>query len=237
MWIRRKFGVGVTKTNMLTKTKMKTLVASAAVALAFGSAGMAQAASLTATFDIDGSTGGLGAGPYGTVTITEDTLHTGWLDFTVTPGTNMQFHKTQNSNHEAFYFDLNGDPAITIMALTAGFAVGPTGKNSPPFNQPWDYSISVAANTAGPLTFKVKKTNNVALTIADLGSQVYNSTHKVRAASDMIYTDPKTGKTETGNVGAEDSNGAVPEPATWTMMILGFGVIGMLFRSRRRALA
>ena len=31
--------------------------------------------------------------------------------------------------------------------------------------------------------------------------------------------------------------GAVPEPATWTMMIVGFGGIGALLRRRRRRLA
>jgi hypothetical protein len=29
----------------------------------------------------------------------------------------------------------------------------------------------------------------------------------------------------------------VPEPATWAMMILGFGAAGSAIRSRRRALA
>ena len=220
------------------KTNMKTLAASAAaVALALGSAGMAQATSLMLKFDIDGSTGGLGPGPYGTVLITEDTVHAGWLDFTVTPGANMQFHQTQNTGHEAFYFDLAGDPAISIMNLTSGFSVGATGKAAPPFNTAWDYSISVAANNSGPLTFQVKKTNNVALTIADLGFQVYKTTHKIYAASDMIYKDPKTGKTETGNAGAEVTTSAAPEPATWAMMIMGFGFTGMLLRSRRRAIA
>jgi choice-of-anchor C domain-containing protein len=32
-------------------------------------------------------------------------------------------------------------------------------------------------------------------------------------------------------------SGAVPEPATWAMMILGFGVVGASLRTRRRALA
>lgn len=31
--------------------------------------------------------------------------------------------------------------------------------------------------------------------------------------------------------------GAVPEPATWTMMIMGFGAAGAMLRSRRRAVA
>jgi hypothetical protein len=31
--------------------------------------------------------------------------------------------------------------------------------------------------------------------------------------------------------------GAVPEPATWAMMLVGFGAMGLLLRSRRRAAA
>ncbi|HYF29464.1 MAG TPA: PEPxxWA-CTERM sorting domain-containing protein, partial [Candidatus Paceibacterota bacterium] len=31
--------------------------------------------------------------------------------------------------------------------------------------------------------------------------------------------------------------GAVPEPATWAMMILGFGAVGSLVRRRRHGLA
>jgi hypothetical protein len=34
-----------------------------------------------------------------------------------------------------------------------------------------------------------------------------------------------------------DSPGSVPEPATWALMMLGLGTVGMLLRSRRRVLA
>ena len=87
--------------------KTKILAASAVLAMALGSAGLAHAtASLTLNFTLDGSSGGLGVGPFGTVTITEDTDHAGWLDFTVTPGDNWDFHKTQNNGHEAFVGNL-----------------------------------------------------------------------------------------------------------------------------------
>lgn len=36
---------------------------------------------------------------------------------------------------------------------------------------------------------------------------------------------------------ATDATAAVPEPATWAMMLLGFGAIGMAMRGRRRRLA
>ena len=39
----------------------------------------------------------------------------------------------------------------------------------------------------------------------------------------------------TGNIGAvlRESQTAVPEPATWSLMILGFGGVGALLRKRR----
>lgn len=43
----------------------------------------------------------------------------------------------------------------------------------------------------------------------------------------------------TYNVAARDAfapTGAVPEPATWALMILGFGAAGAALRGRRRAL-
>ncbi len=39
------------------------------------------------------------------------------------------------------------------------------------------------------------------------------------------------------NIRLEGSVAAVPEPATWAMMIIGFGGIGATFRRRRQALA
>ena len=42
---------------------------------------------------------------------------------------------------------------------------------------------------------------------------------------------------KTGNVGATLTGGGVPEPATWAMMILGMGGIGVTLRRRRSALA
>ena len=38
-------------------------------------------------------------------------------------------------------------------------------------------------------------------------------------------------------LGPVSLGGAVPEPATWAMMIIGFGAVGSAMRSRRRALA
>jgi hypothetical protein len=39
----------------------------------------------------------------------------------------------------------------------------------------------------------------------------------------------------TGGTGGDGGTGAVPEPSTWAMMLLGFGGMGMAMRRRRRA--
>jgi hypothetical protein len=48
--------------------------------------------------------------------------------------------------------------------------------------------------------------------------------------SHITFFDTKSG----GGTG-EDGGGAVPEPSTWAMMLLGFGGMGMAMRRRRRA--
>lgn len=42
------------------------------------------------------------------------------------------------------------------------------------------------------------------------------------------------GRSETVSVNTGDETGAVPEPATWAMMPIGFGLIGDAIRRRQR---
>jgi hypothetical protein len=49
------------------------------------------------------------------------------------------------------------------------------------------------------------------------------------------YTTPDGGGTVSGN--ASFYPGSVPEPATWAMMLIGFGGIGMTMRRRRSSMA
>jgi len=48
----------------------------------------------------------------------------------------------------------------------------------------------------------------------------------------LAGTSPVSAGAISGNVTI--TNAAVPEPATWAMMILGFGAVGMVLRRRRR---
>lgn len=47
------------------------------------------------------------------------------------------------------------------------------------------------------------------------------------------FTNPATGQTVTVNV----TLGGVPEPASWALMMIGFGVLGAALRGRRQSLA
>ena len=61
-----------------------------------------------------------------------------------------------------------------------------------------------------------------------------------------VLTKPTIGKdgylssfasTSTGTFGGVVTAAPVPEPATWAMMLVGFGGLGVAMRSRRRASA
>jgi len=188
------------------------------------------------TFSVSDSSAGLGAGPYGTVTVTEGTgANAGSLLFDIVLNAGFKIHDG-NQNHNAFTFRLNGDPSVTISNLTSGFAAIKTGSgdtvSSPPFG---NYLTGIDCTTAcgpgwnggftGPLSFKVSAGS--ALSLASLGFNTVGGNH-IYFTSDMIIANGKT-----GNVGAvQTAVTAVPEPATWAMMLVGFGALGFAVRRR-----
>ena len=54
--------------------------------------------------------------------------------------------------------------------------------------------------------------------------------------ANLLYAraNPAIGGTFADRVVLTPANGAVPEPASWAMMLIGFGVIGGALRSRSR---
>ena len=193
----------------------------------------AVAAVATFTFSVDGSTNTvLGSAPYGTVTVTENA---GKLDFVQTLTGGFRIHDG-NANHNAFAFSINSNPAVIISNLTAGFvAVSPdagTSVTAPPFGT-FLTAIDCAAacgsgfsgGFAGPLTFTVQAAGG--LSLASLGFNTVSG-NNIYFASDLIISNGNT-----GNVGALRNPGAVPEPATWAMMLVGFGAMGVSMRRRR----
>lgn len=198
--------------------------------VAIGMAATPSAFAATKIFDLSlsAASAGLGAGPFGTVKVTEVA---GALDFVETLTGGFKFH-SGNATHSAFAFDLTGDPAITVSSLSSGFAKATgTSFSEPPFGS-FDYAFKCtgcgkgyAGGLSGPLSFKVTSVAGP-LTLASLqanaisGAKVYFTTDVVNSAGN------------TGNVGAIAASSATPEPAAWALMIVGVGGVGAALRRR-----
>lgn len=201
-----------------------------AVMLSLGVGAKAQAATQIFNFSVSDPAAGLGSGPFGQVSVTENA---GALDFLVSLTSPYRFH-AGNSNHNAFTFDLIGDPSITISNITSGFSrLAGASFSDPPFGS-FDYALACtgcgpgySGGKSGPLSFEVTA-NSGSLTLASLGFNTVNEKH-IYFTSDVVNPCGCT-----GNVGAVLS--AVPEPATWGLMIMGFMGVGIALRSKRRSL-
>ncbi|MHB8530585.1 MAG: PEPxxWA-CTERM sorting domain-containing protein [Caulobacteraceae bacterium] len=206
-------------------TSMRKALAAGAATLAVALAGSAQAATYLLT--LDGCTGGCGTAPFGKVVTSQE--GTGTVDVTVTLFNGAIFHDTNDPQHHALVFDLTGSPTVTISDLGSPFTADGTqaaGSNSaspfgdfeyvinfphekkPPAISTFSFDVSAASLTPASFTF----------TYSDFGHVLF--------ATDIIGANGNT-----GNVGA--LAGAVPEPASWAMMLIGFLGLGALLRRRR----
>jgi hypothetical protein len=182
------------------------------------------------TLSVSDPSAGLGAAPYGTVSVTQDANGTS-LDITETLNAGFEFHGG-NTNHTALAFSLAGDPSITISSLTAGFTqVSGSSVSAPPFGS-FDYALSCTGcgagfggGISGPLSF-VLSSNAGALTPSSLIFDTYNG-NSIFFSSDLVISNGNT-----GNAGAT-LTAAVPEPSTWAMLILGFSGIGFMAYRRK----
>jgi hypothetical protein len=68
----------------------------------------------------------------------------------------------------------------------------------------------------------------------DLGNPGYNDPGGPGTAISAYTRDNAIGREYTNYVFRVDGLGAVPEPATWAMMLLGFGFVGGTMRSAKR---
>jgi hypothetical protein len=195
------------------------------LALSLGAAGMANAT--VYTFTQDACTGTCGTGPFGTVTVTPDGALANTLDFAVQLFGTETFHDTDDKNHHALTFDLVGNPTITISGLGAPFTTNGTqaaGSTPAPSFGSWDYVINLPKGSADPSSFSFKATGTAPLT---LDFNTVGANH-IYFASDIVGANGNT-----GNVGATLLAGGVPEPASWALMLIGFGSLGAALRHRR----
>jgi hypothetical protein len=218
--------------------KLRYLAGAIAATLSIGTAGLAQAA--TEILDLttaDPTAGFPSATEYGTIKITELTgAQAGELEFLVTPnatiGASFNVNDDKNSQHHSITFDLTG-LGVKISDISAGFAqfAGPNIAQDP-FGKNWEYGVDYTGGAKqggapSSLSFVVSDTlDNLSLASLKVGD-VYGGKN-IYAAVD-IYDKA------TGNIGATIGT---PEPATWAMMLMGFGGLGAALRvSRRRQAA
>jgi hypothetical protein len=195
------------------------------------------------TLSVSDPAANLGAGPYGTVSVLE--LNAQTLQLTVDLNDPTYQFKDSGNNHPAVAFNIAGDPLLTFaFSSPAGgttasgtFSGTNTNQNASPFG---DFNSAVlfaaapqSASYPGPLVFTISSASG--LDISSFTPDVYLG-NNIYFAVDVRNT--TTGFT--GNVGALltgnniPGGGGVPVPATWGLMIMGFGGVGALLRNRRR---
>jgi hypothetical protein len=193
----------------------KYLVGMAASALVLGAAGAASATQYLLQYS-----DAFGTGSFGTVDVTGDSSSLHFV-IDVTPG-----FIVDTGSHYAVAMNLSGSGFALLNA--PGFTLSTGGLSSAPFS---GFNVALNCTTAcgnggsaphpgSPLTFDITGTG-----LGVLAANDYNG-HTINFAVDVL-------RNTTGVVGG-GLGGAVPEPATWGLMILGFGGAGAALRSSRR---
>jgi PEP-CTERM motif len=224
---------------------MKRLFAGALAAgiMTFAMSASASAAVYLYNFTLDGMTGSpLPAEPpyWGTVSV-NDFGGTGHLYFDVKLNSSVPVYFQDSKAFHAFDYLLTGTVTNTIIS-TAGFTSAGAGTYYAPSivtngdSSSFNWAILCATVCAGgstdgtisELMFDVYGTN--------LGLGFINGTNAfpnddIYFGADVAY-EPVGAGVSTGNIGATFVS-SVPEPATWAMMILGFGMVGYAMRRRR----
>jgi hypothetical protein len=213
---------------------IKFAAALAAMTIGAAAAGASQATVYTLT--LSGCSSSCGAGPFGTVTVTNNVTDAGSLDVFVQLAQGVQFNGAGGSNtHNSLAFDLVGSPTVTYKGLTGEpFANSGAMSNASPFG-PFGYSLDFTGKNGNPtgvttLSFEIYSAAASALHPLLLGSTDYNGTPLYFSAD--IYANGQTGNVAA--TGVPTTGGGVPEPASWAMMLVGFGGLGAVLRAQRR---
>lgn len=173
-----------------------------------------------------------GAGPYGSVSLAQS-----FSDVLVSVSLRSDLNFVNTGSHAIFTFNLagsSGSNRVTDISFANGLS-NVFGIISAPDNSPFStfsYGITCVDHCtnggsgggyADPLTFTVHN--------AVLSDFEQLSSGKGRAA--YFAADVINGTGTTGTMGATSVT-AVPEPASYAMLLAGFGLIGSIIKHRRR---
>ncbi len=191
--------------------------------------------------DVDGCSGGCGLTDYGRVFVTQSSDQ-GTLSVDVELASGVFFDRGDNGL-DATSFDVAGNPLLATNGVSSfffafsphtagGVAEGPLGV----FNYRVDWSNQ--GNPPGPLLSSLNFNISAGGGPIALGTTTYNNV-PLFFAVDVQHT--VDGVVKTGVIGAsltpppsQLQAGGVPEPASWALMILGFGAVGATLRRRDR---
>jgi hypothetical protein len=178
------------------------------------------------------TSGAFGSGSFGQVTVTGTSSD---LIFTVQL---FDDNKTISAGHFALAGELSG--TITGLGTSGNSAdftltTGPAGTLANDPFKGFDFGLTCTACGGGASNPYALQTWSVDIKGTNLAVQNADSFNgeNITFSADIYDADWTGSGGKTGAVGG--GNGGVPEPATWGLMIAGFGAIGAAMRQRRRA--
>jgi hypothetical protein len=135
-----------------------------------------------------------------------------------------------NGNGASFGGQANGTDATTFVSSGIGTAT---------------LTLTTPVNYFGLLWGSIDAYNSITFNTADglsqtfTGSQIgfLGQSHYVNFFSSSLITSVVARSTDSSFEFDNVATAAVPEPATWAMMIAGFGMVGFAMRRRQRAVA
>lgn len=213
---------GGTEVPLKLMNLRKHLAGLAASVLVLGAAGAANATTYLLQYS-----NAFGSGDFGTVDVTGTSTD---LHFVIDVTPNFVVDTGQ---HFAVSMNLSGT-GFALVGAPAGFTLSTGSISSSPFsgfNVGLNCDLPACGNGGGlphpasPLTFDITGTG-----LGVLNADDFNG-HPINFAVDIVSAGTSGA---TGVVGGGLGTPGVPEPATWGLMLLGFGGMGAMLRSNRR---
>ena len=142
------------------------------------------------------------------------------VSLTITPIAPLGIYESTQTNDYAFYW---GSADYVGNAMDGAFSIGGAVGGEPDFQQSVTFAFSGARSTLAALTGSGSATTHF---FNPYGTSEQDAGRTI----DSSFTFDLTGGFATG----PGQTAAAPEPATWSMMIAGMGVIGGAMRRTRR---